>query len=152
MGASAQEIRDEAMYRQYVILRWSAQRIAEHHDVSVGMVHAGVKRMRDSLPEIDRSAIVKDTVESLRDLAERVMEIAELPPAPAFDQKGGLLYGPDGEVVLDYGTRLKAIAEARALDASLGKRLGLDAPTKQEIEHSGGVQYQVIGVDPTAMQ
>jgi deoxyribodipyrimidine photolyase-like uncharacterized protein len=46
----------------------------------------------------------------------------------------------------DHAPKLAAVAEARRTLESMRKLMGLDQPTKVNI--SGGVRYEVVGVDP----
>jgi hypothetical protein len=59
---------------------------------------------------------------------------------------GKVVYGADGRPLLDSGPKLAAIREARASLESFWKLTGIAKPAK--VEHSGGVRYEVVGVDP----
>lgn len=48
----------------------------------------------------------------------------------------------------DAGPKLAAINALVKLDAQESDLLGLKAPVKSEVDLSGGVRYEVVGVDP----
>lgn len=50
----------------------------------------------------------------------------------------------------DHGPILSAVDRVIRLSESLRKLDGLDAPAK--VEHSGGVTYEIVGVDPQELQ
>lgn len=60
---------------------------------------------------------------------------------------GRVIKDDDGTTLLDDGPRLAALREMRAIRESYRKLRGVDQPAK--VEHSGGVKYEVVGVDPT---
>lgn len=59
---------------------------------------------------------------------------------------GHVVYGDDQQPLRDHGPALAAIREARQILDGFNSLTGLKQPTK--IEHSGGVKYEVVGVDP----
>lgn len=52
--------------------------------------------------------------------------------------------------LIDDAPVLQAVDRIRALSESRRKLLGLDAPA--QIEHTGGVRYEVVGIDPEDLQ
>lgn len=52
-----------------------------------------------------------------------------------------------GEPVRDDGPTLAAIKTILDIEARRAKLLGLDTPVRQEFDVSGGVRYEVVGVD-----
>lgn len=52
-----------------------------------------------------------------------------------------------GEPVLDDGPKLQAIGEIRKLLERMAKVRGSDTPVKQELEHSGAMNYTINNVD-----
>lgn len=62
---------------------------------------------------------------------------------------GRVVHDADGTPVLDDGPALAAADRVRTLSESLRKLDGLDAPT--QVQHSGGVTYEVIGIDPAEL-
>lgn len=52
----------------------------------------------------------------------------------------------DGQPILDDGPKIAALRELRQIRESYRKLHGLDQAAK--VEHSGGVTYEIVGVDP----
>jgi hypothetical protein len=59
---------------------------------------------------------------------------------------GRIVHGDNGQPLTDSGPKLAAIREARATLDSFWTLTGMKKPAK--VEHSGGVKYELIGVDP----
>ncbi|KOV86070.1 MULTISPECIES: hypothetical protein [unclassified Streptomyces] len=59
---------------------------------------------------------------------------------------GRIVVGEDGAPLEDDGPRLQAIQTALRIRESYRKLHGVDQPAKTEI--SGGVKYELVGVDP----
>ncbi|WP_225811325.1 hypothetical protein [Streptomyces spinosus] len=59
---------------------------------------------------------------------------------------GRIIYGEDGKPLQDDGPRLQAIQTALRIRDQYQNLHGLKQPAK--VEHSGGVKYEVVGVDP----
>jgi hypothetical protein len=59
---------------------------------------------------------------------------------------GQIVRDEDGVPLLDDGPKLAAIRELRHLRESFRKLRGLDQPAKVSV--SGGLKYEVVGVDP----
>ncbi|MFG3510239.1 hypothetical protein ACGF5F_32605 [Streptomyces sp. NPDC047821] len=59
--------------------------------------------------------------------------------------QGRVVKDDDGNPILDDGPKLAALRELRSIRESYRKLLGLDAATKTEV--SGGVKYEIVGVD-----
>lgn len=60
---------------------------------------------------------------------------------------GRVVCGDDGQPLLDDGPRLQAIQTALRIRDQYQKLHGLTQPAK--VEHSGGVKFEIVGVDPT---
>ncbi|MFJ6066569.1 hypothetical protein ACIQHU_26435 [Streptomyces tendae] len=60
---------------------------------------------------------------------------------------GRVVCGDDGTPLLDDGPRLQAIQTALRIRDQYQKLHGLQQPAK--VEHSGGVTFEIVGVDPT---
>jgi hypothetical protein len=56
----------------------------------------------------------------------------------------------DGEPLTDHGPTLQAVESLRRINESLRKLDGTDQPTKVNV--SGGVRYEVVGVDPEQLK
>lgn len=59
---------------------------------------------------------------------------------------GKVIKGDDGKPMLDDGPKLAAIDRLVRVRESYRRLLGLDQPAKVQV--SGGVRYEVVGVDP----
>lgn len=62
---------------------------------------------------------------------------------------GRVVEGPGGQPLTDDGPLLAAVGKLKEVSESLRKLDGLDAPT--QVQHSGDVTYQIVGVDPEAL-
>lgn len=60
---------------------------------------------------------------------------------------GRVVCGEDGQPLLDDGPRLQAIQTALRIRDQYQNLHGLKQPAK--VEHSGGVKFEIVGVDPT---
>lgn len=60
--------------------------------------------------------------------------------------QGRVMKDSDGTPIYDDAPKLAAAGKIKELSESLRKLDGLDAPAK--VEHSGGVTYEIVGVDP----
>jgi hypothetical protein len=59
---------------------------------------------------------------------------------------GQVVYGQDGQPLPDDGPRLQAIQTALRIRDQYQNLHGLKQPAK--VEHSGGVKFEIVGVDP----
>jgi hypothetical protein len=59
---------------------------------------------------------------------------------------GRIVYGDDGQPLQDDGPRLQAIQTALRIRDQYQNLHGLKQPAK--VEHSGGVKFEIVGVDP----
>lgn len=63
---------------------------------------------------------------------------------------GKVVRNEDGEPLRDSGPELAALAVMERVDVERRKLLGLDAETKVNL--SGGVTYEIVGIDPEALR
>ncbi|MFF3511542.1 hypothetical protein [Streptomyces sp. NPDC002573] len=84
------------------------------------------------------------SVDRLEYLFAKAMEIAEADHVVV--SHGRIVKDDQGNTLKDSGPTLAAIREARATLESFRKLTGLDQPAKVNV--SGGVRYEVVGVDP----
>lgn len=59
---------------------------------------------------------------------------------------GRIVYGDDGQPLSDDGPRMQAIQTALRIRESYRKLNGVDQPAKTEV--SGGVKFEIVGVEP----
>jgi hypothetical protein len=98
---------------------------------------------RDVLkPAVDK--LIQTESEQLDQLYVMAMEILER--NHVMVSHGRVVYGDDGEPLLDDGPRLQAIQAALRIRESYRKLHGADQPAKAEI--TGGVKFEIVGVDP----
>lgn len=127
----------------------SSRVLADEYGLSQSRVCQIVTEVGRNMPEVDVSHLRALSADRLEFMQNKVLELISMPGAPTFTQRGDQLIDADGNAVLDYSLRLRALAELRAINATFGKRFGLDAPTQAEVKAT--VQYEIVGVDPEAM-
>lgn len=123
--------------------------LAREYSLSDGRISQIVTEIGRNMPEVDIAHLRALSASRLEFMQNEVIRLAKMDAAPAFTQRGDLILDENGEVVRDYSTRLRALAEMRAIDAQFSKRFGLDAPTQSEVKAT--VNYEIVGVDPEAM-
>lgn len=137
---------------------WPYRRIAEHFGIDVHTAHDAVQAaLRDIVKEpaeavrqieLDRLDAELERLNDLEMAARRVLERHHITVS------NGQVVRLDGEPLLDDAPVLNAIdrllkieEQRRRNGESRRKLLGLDQPAK--VEHSGGVKYELVGIDPT---
>lgn len=97
-------------------------------------------------------AIVKEPAEQLRAAEAAKLDELYVDALEVLEREhlvvshGDVVTGPDGRPLLDDGPKLAAIAQLLKVRESYRKLFGLDAATKTEV--TGGVRYELVGVDP----
>ncbi|MDQ7910246.1 sigma factor-like helix-turn-helix DNA-binding protein [Phytohabitans sp. ZYX-F-186] len=139
--------RNQAIWAAYCQGATQAE-IAAEHGVTQTRVSQIVKRMREAIPQETRQERAERELAFLDQLRREAMEVVHSKPSPVVAGKDGdIVRDPEtNEVVRDHAGRLAAMNQARLLSADVRKLLGLDAPTRTEV--SGGVRYELVGVDP----
>lgn len=89
-------------------------------------------------------AVLKTQISRLEYLYGKAVEILE--GDHAVVSHGRIVKDDEGNTLQDTAPKLAAIREARASLESFRKLTGLDQPSKVNL--SGGVTYEVVGVDP----
>lgn len=110
-----------------------------------------IDRVRDSIPQEDRAAMVRRQVEFLLNMQAEMMVDFHEPLPPAFDKDGNILVDENGQVVRDKTGRFAAWDRAVRSARELAKLLGLDAPTRQEIAVAQ-VTYVLVDVDDQSLK
>lgn len=82
-------------------------------------------------------------MERLETLYEAAVEVLEADHVVV--SHGRIICDDDGQPLKDDGPKLAAIREARSTLDSFWTLTGMKKPAK--VEHSGGVKYEIIGVD-----
>ena len=140
--------RNGAIWREFISGR-TQEFLAEKYGITDGRVSQIIKDVRAAVPPADRGEMLQESLELIREVRAKAMELVEMAGAPvAVGKDGTVLYDPEtGELVRDYSLRLKALDTAMKASDVEAKRLGLDSPTR--IESSASVRYTLEGVDPT---
>lgn len=127
---------------------WTYQRIADElgyktKTSAIDAVKRAVREVRADGPE-DLLALLLERMETLYEAALEVMEADHI-----VVSHGKIITMPDEDGVerplTDHGPKLAALREARATLDSVASMTGLKTA---KVEHSGGVRYEVVGVDP----
>jgi hypothetical protein len=103
-----------------------------------------------------RRAILREPAEELIQVESARLDELYVAALDVLDRdhptvsNGRVMYGDDGRPVLDDGPKLAALRELRQIRESYRKLHGLDQPAKMEM--SGGVKYEIVGVDPESLK
>lgn len=124
----------------------SQPEIARRDGVDQSTVSRALQRVRDSIPERDRSHEVQRSLAMLDKLRHGALEIVAMAPAPVTVGKDGdVLYdpelkGPDGRpaLVRDYSGRIRAMETALKVEQRIGQILGYDAAQKLDMNVNRG--------------
>lgn len=122
----------------------SYRAIARTLGCSVSTAHDAVHRAwRDTLtePAEQARAVELARLEEAHDAAMAVLRHEHTAVS-----HGHIVKDDAGNPIIDDMPALQAIDRIRALSESRRKLLGLDAPA--QVQHSGDVTYQLVGVDP----
>ncbi|MBT2508820.1 hypothetical protein J7I98_23620 [Streptomyces sp. ISL-98] len=125
--------------------RMTLQQIAD----AVGYTHKAdawraIDKCRKGVVQQAGAELVASEAAQLDDLYVAALEVLERDHVTV--SHGRIVTGEDGQPLLDDGPKLAAIRELRAIRESYRKLHGLDAEKK--ISLSGGVRYEVVGIDP----
>ncbi|MGW0575129.1 helix-turn-helix domain-containing protein [Streptomyces sp. NPDC002920] len=127
---------------------WSIQAIADEFGLHHSSVQAAIRRgMRDVI-QGPAEQLLAVHMERLETLYEAAMEVMEADHVVVSHGKVITMTDEDGveRPLKDHGPKLAAIREARASLDSFWTLTGMKKPAK--VEHSGGVKYELVGVDP----
>jgi DNA-binding CsgD family transcriptional regulator len=137
---------------------WSYRKIAEHFGIDVHTAYNAVQNtLKETLQEpaenlrtlmLERLDAELVRLNDLEEAARTVLERNHYTVAPSGQivYHGGEALTDDGPVLAAIDRLLKIDEQRRKNDESRRKLLGLDQPAK--VEHSGGVKYEIVGVDP----
>lgn len=140
--------RNAEIYRRWAVYHESMDKIAADYGISPQRVSEIVATMRKKSELTDKPAMLQRSLDLLADVNQRALEIADLIGGPVTAGKdGAIVIDPEtGQVVRDYSARLAALKVAMEASEKIAKRLGLNAPDRQEVTAS--VRYEIAGVDP----
>ena len=124
---------------------WTNQRIADHLGYSSpSSVRDACRRAIRDIVKDGAEKLIAVHVDRLETLYEAAVEVLEADHVVV--SHGKVVTGADGQPLKDNGPKLAAIREARATMESFRKLMGLDQPTQVNV--SGGVRYEVVGINP----
>ncbi|MEV4861453.1 hypothetical protein [Streptomyces ossamyceticus] len=124
---------------------WTLQAIAEHlgfHDRSGARL--AIRRALTDIVKGPAEKLLAIHMERLETLYEAAMEVMEADHVVV--SHGQIVKGEDGQPLKDSGPKLAAIREARSTLDAFWNLAGMKKPAK--VEHSGGVKYEIVGVNP----
>lgn len=124
---------------------WTFKRIAEelgYADRSGARL--AIRRALTDIVKGPAEKLLAIHMERLETLYEAAMEVME--EDHVVVSHGRIVTGEDGQPLKDNGPKLAAIREARSTLDAFWNLAGMKKPAK--VEHSGGVTYEVVGVDP----
>ncbi|MFI9200172.1 hypothetical protein [Streptomyces sp. NPDC053048] len=121
---------------------WHYRRIAEHLGIDVHTAHQAVQRALKAIVQEPAEEVRTLELERLDRLYERAVEVLERRHVTV--SQGKIIY-EGGEPLADDGPVLQAIDRLLRIQERRAKLLGLDAATKTQV--SGGVRYEIVGVD-----
>jgi len=127
---------------------YSYKEIAAELGVHKSQAIRAVQRAVRAVVQDAGEQVLRLHMDRLEYLYGKAVEIAEADHVVVSHGKVITMPGEDGveRPLKDHGPTLAALREARASLESFRRLVGMDKPAK--VEHSGGVTYQVVGVDP----
>jgi hypothetical protein len=135
---------DAEVARLYTDGSHTFQQIADQLGISKW---AAIRSYQRAIREVVQGAgeeALKVQVDRLEYLFAQTIEVLETDHVVV--SHGRVVKDDEGNPLIDSGPKLAAIREARANLESFRKLTGLDQPAK--VQHSGGVTYELVGVDP----
>jgi hypothetical protein len=109
-----------------------------------GTAWRAVQRCREAVIREAGAELIASEAQQLDDLFVAAMEILERDHVVV--SHGHIVKDDRDQPILDDGPKLAALREMRQIRESYRRLFGVDQPAK--VEHSGGVKYEVVGVDP----
>ena len=126
--------RNGSVWRDYV--RGATQEaLAEKYNVSQPRISQIISEVRDSIPQQEREALIKEEIDFLRRMRWELLEVWDMKAAPVTaGQLGEIVKDPEtGEPVRDHSGRLAAAARIESYSARMHKLLGLEASQKIDL-------------------
>ena len=109
-----------------------------------GHAWRGIQRARRAILREPAEELIQVESARLDELYVAALDVLER-DHPAISN-GRVMYGDDGQPILDDGPKLAALRELRQIRESFRKLHGLDQPAKVEVD--GGIKYEVVGIAP----
>lgn len=122
-----------------------------YQEIADTLGYASKGSAHDAVARAIRAARVGPTQEAIEVEAGRLEALYEealgvLEREHVTVSNGRVVVDDTGATIPDDGPRLAAIRELRAIRESYRKLLGLDQPAK--VDMSGGVKYEIVGINP----
>lgn len=110
---------------------WTQEAIGEKYGISQVRVSQILAAVRATIPETDRTELIRRELELLDTMRTKAMELVLAPLPPAFDKDGNALIDPvTRELVRDATGRVAAVKLTLETQRDMRKLLGLDQPLK----------------------
>ena len=124
---------------------WTLQQIADELGYSDKTnAQRGIRRALKEIVQGPAEKLLAIHMERLETLYAAAIDVLEADHVVV--SHGKIMYDEEGTPLKDHGPKLAAIREARATLNSFWELAGMKKPAK--VEHSGGVKYELVGVDP----
>lgn len=123
---------------------WTYPQIGEALGIDKSNARQACRRALREIVQGPAEKLLAIHMERLETLYEAAMEVLEADHVVV--SHGQIIRDDDGQPLKDNGPKLAAIREARSTLDSFWTLTGMKKPAK--VEHSGGVTYEVVGVDP----
>lgn len=125
---------------------WAYRRIAAHLGISVSTAHTRVERALKETVQEAAAEVRTLELERLDALYVAAMDVLERQHVTV--SHGKVIYQGE-QPLIDDGPVLAAIDRLLKISERRAKLLGLDSAEKVEV--SGGVKYEIVGVDPASL-
>lgn len=122
--------RNGRIWRDYVRGK-TQEEIAEKYEITQASVSNAIAQVRDSIPVIEREALIKEEIDLFRHLRDQVLELWDA-DAPNLVSNGRVMDG-----IKDHAGRLAALARAESLSARLHRITGIEATQKVDLTMNG---------------
>jgi len=109
-----------------------------------GAAWRGIQRARRAILREPAEHLIQVESARLDELYVTALDVLERDHVTVSN--GRVMYDDEGKPILDDGPKLAALRELRQIRESYRKLHGLDQPAKVAV--SGGLKYEVVGVDP----
>lgn len=109
-----------------------------------GHAWRGIQRARRAILREPAEELIQVESARLDELYVAALDVLERDHITV--SQGRVVKDDNGVPLLDDGPKLAALRELRQIRESFRKLHGLDQPAK--VEMSGGVKYEVVGIDP----
>lgn len=117
--------------------------IARALHIDVRTAHTAVKNAMQEIIREDAEAAIQFELDRLDEMHQAALKVLE---RHHIVVSNGQVVRLDGEPMQDDGPVLSAIDRIVRISESRRKLLGLDQPAKTQV--SGGVTYEVVGINP----